>query len=149
MNTKFERIHAEWLKAFDLMSQSKGFQRIRKGEINEDHYAEILKQLFHQVREHPQALAVLTSKLRGPQRELVKPILQHALSECGHDQLALNDLRTLGVDVSQLPLENPLPQTSAMLGFLYYLLEHRNPLGFLGYLFHLEFLPTLWATSIA
>lgn len=73
---------------------------------------------------------------------MVKRFFQHATAEIGHDQLALNDLKTLGEDVSRIPFEHPLPATLALLGYAFYQVQHLNPLGYLGYLFHLEFMPT-------
>jgi hypothetical protein len=79
---------------------------------------------------------------RGNQRQMVKRFFQHATSEIGHDQLALNDLKVLGEDVSRISCERPLPATVALLGYAFYQVQHLNPLGYLGYLFHLEFTPT-------
>jgi pyrroloquinoline quinone (PQQ) biosynthesis protein C len=56
--------------------------------------------------------------------------------------LALNDLKALGVDVSNIPKEKPLAQTIAFMAFPFYQIQFFNPVGYLGYLFHLEFLPT-------
>ena len=139
----FERILAAWRPALDAMLRSRAFSRMAEGELTADEYAAILRQVFHQVREHPQALGVFTSRLRGDrQRAQVKTLLKHALSEAGHDELALDDLAALGVDVSGIRAERPLPATSALVAFMHYQLEHENPIGFLGYLFHLEFTPT-------
>ncbi|MGE0616064.1 MAG: iron-containing redox enzyme family protein [Bacteriovoracia bacterium] len=151
--SKLEIIKSEWQKAMQEMSASPGFRKLLNGEMTIEHYQAILRQIFHQVREHPQALALMTVNLRGRQRQMVKGLLRHSLSEVGHDQLALNDLKAMGVDTFRIPFERPLPSTSAILGFMYYLLEHQNPLSFLGYLFHLEFMPTsageLYAQALA
>ncbi|MEL7448378.1 MAG: iron-containing redox enzyme family protein, partial [Pseudomonadota bacterium] len=55
---------------------------------------------------------------------------------------ALNDLKALGKDVSSLPLLSPAPTTIAVTSFAYYQAGHLNPVGYLGYLYFLEFLPT-------
>lgn len=143
MNT-FERIHAAWIDAYEsMMTRSVAFRRMAAGTMTRSEYCAILRQIFHQVREHPQALGVFSSRLRGDAaRALVPMILKHASSEAGHDDLAVEDMRTLGVDVSRIRSERPLPTTSAILGFMHYQLSHENPIGFLGYIFHLEFLPT-------
>ena len=54
----------------------------------------------------PEIQALCTAWFRGSDRELVKPFLQHAMSEIGHDQLALDDLRSLGFDTEVIPREN-------------------------------------------
>ena len=58
--------------------------------------------------------------MRGRQRHLVKNFFEHATSEVGHDQLALNDLKTPGEDVSRIPFERPIPATMALLGYAFY-----------------------------
>jgi pyrroloquinoline quinone (PQQ) biosynthesis protein C len=139
---KIEIIKNAWLEAYQEMAQMKPFQLIKNGDLTKEHYIAILRQIFYQVREHPQALAMMTVRFRGDQREMVNTILRHAVSEVGHDKLALKDMEVLGVDTSEIPSERPLPSTSAILGFMHSLLNYHNPISFLGYLFHLEFLPT-------
>ena len=56
--------------------------------------------------------------------------------------MALNDYKALGGDAAPVPYENPLPATLALLGYGFYEVYNRNPLGYLGYLFFLEFTPT-------
>jgi hypothetical protein len=70
--------------------------------------------------------------------------VRHALEEVGHDQWALHDLSTLGEDVTRLPFENPLQQTLALVAFTFYQLDYRNPIGHIGYIYFLEFLPTAY-----
>lgn len=106
------------------------------------HYAAFMRQVFHQTRENPQLQALATVRMRGYQRECVAPFLRHATSEVGHDQLALNDFAACGFDPTEVPYENPHPATSALLGFAYHQIYNLNPVGYLGYLFFLEFLPT-------
>lgn len=82
-----------------------------------DHYKSILRQIFHHTRENPQLQALATVYFRGHQRAVIQRFYRHATSEIGHDQLALNDYKTLGGDASSLPYENPLPATLALLGY--------------------------------
>ena len=139
---KMEIIKNAWLEAYQEMAQMKPFQMLRSGELTKEHYIAMLRQIFHQVREHPQALAMMSVRLRGDQRDMIGTILRHAVSEVGHDNLALKDMAVLGVNIEDISSERPLPSTSAILGFMYSLLNYDNPVSFLGYLFHLEFLPT-------
>ena len=139
---KMSVIKAAWEKAHAENSNSQAFQKIVGGTLTKQEYGAILRQIFHQVREHPQALVTMTGNLRGNQRRLVKDILSHASSEVNHDQLAISDLKALGEDTQNIEFERPLPMTSAILGFMNSLLANDNPIAFLGYLFHLEFVPT-------
>jgi len=112
------------------------------GQLTIDEYRSILKQVYYYVRENPQLQALATVYFRGRQRDLVKNFYQHATSEIGHEQLALNDLVTLGGDASDIPYKNPLPATTALTAYAFYQIYNLNPLGYLGYLFFLEFVPT-------
>ena len=71
------------------------------------------------------------------------------MSEIGHDQLALDDLRSLGFDTEVIPRENPLPMTTALISFPFYAIQYRGPISYLGYLYFLEFLPTSRGADIA
>jgi len=140
---KLDLILSAWRPAMEEMLTSPAFSRVTAGELSAAEYGAILRQIFHQVREHPQAMGVFTSRLRSDRRRaMVKTLLKHAVSEAGHDDLAIADLEALGEDVSTIRSERPLPSTAAIVAFMHYQLEHENPIGFLGYMLHLEFLPT-------
>jgi pyrroloquinoline quinone (PQQ) biosynthesis protein C len=140
--SRVDEVLREWAPAFEEMSRSEGFRRILVGEGTVRHYASVLRQIFHHARENPQIQTLAAVYFRGQQREMVKPFFRHATSEIGHDELARNDLMALGVDVSTLALERPLPATTALLALPFFLIQFRNPVAYLGYLFHLEFMPT-------
>jgi hypothetical protein len=135
-------IKNEWKTSFAEMASTPGFQKISNGTLTIEEYKAILKQIYFYTRETPQFIALMTLHWRGNQRKVIGNMLRHAASEFGHEHLALNDLKVLGEDVSTIPFERPLPATSAMIGYSFYQVQHANPIGFLGYLFHLEFMPT-------
>lgn len=61
----------------------------------------------------------------------------------GHDDLALNDLVYLGGgEIEQIRNANPLPNTFALNALAFYQIYTQNPIGYLGYLYFLEYLPT-------
>jgi pyrroloquinoline quinone (PQQ) biosynthesis protein C len=115
---------------------------LASGKLTVDEYRSILKQVYYYVRENPQLQALATVYFRGRQRDLVKSFYQHAVSEIGHEQLALNDFQTLGGEDTNIPHKNPLPATSALTAYAFYQIYNLNPLGYIGYLFFLEFVPT-------
>lgn len=139
---KFQLIKKEWQKEFEKMSRTPGFARIARQQMGVEHYKAIMREIYYHARENPQIQALATVYFRGKQREMVKGFFKHATSEIGHDQLALNDLKALEEDVTDLPYLQPLPATTALIGYAFYQIQHLNPLGYLGYLFHLEFMPT-------
>lgn len=140
--TAMETMRKEWQIAFDEMNSSDVMKRIREGKIELSHYKAILRQIFHHARENPQIQAAVTMYFKGDDRDTVKMFFKHATSEIGHDMLALGDLERCGEDVSQIPTERPLPATTALLGFPMYQAQYKNAIGYLGYLFFLEYTPT-------
>ncbi|PIR23311.1 MAG: hypothetical protein COV44_03255 [Deltaproteobacteria bacterium CG11_big_fil_rev_8_21_14_0_20_45_16] len=130
-----------WQEVAEEMKSNRVFAAIQRGELGVHEYKAILREIFHHARENPQIQALATSFFRGSEREFVKMFLKHATSEVGHDQLALNDLAALGEDVSGIPTERPLPATTALISYAFYQIQFRNPLGYIGYLFFLEYTP--------
>ncbi len=134
-----QRLKSSFELAREEFVKSSTITRLLSGELTIPEYRSVLRQIFHHTRENPQLQVLATVHFRGRQRDMVKPFLSHAASEIGHDQLALNDYVTLGGKDENIPYENPLPATSALLAYGFYQIYNLNPLGYLGYLFFLEF----------
>src|SRR5262245_14792396 len=96
---------AAWNMNLEAMSRSRAFELISSGRIRPRQYAAVLRQIYHNVRENPQLMTLATSRFRGEQREVIKPLIRHALAEAGHEALALHDIEALGEDVSTIPHE--------------------------------------------
>ncbi len=139
---RFKLLEKHFQEAAGDFVQSPALQRTLAGNITIKHYMSLLRQLYHQVRDNPQVMALATVYFKGPQRAMVKGFCKHAVSEMGHDELAMNDLIALGDNVETLRYENPLPSTIALLSFAYYQVYNLNPVGLLGYIFFLEFIST-------
>lgn len=135
LHSAFQAVQATFL-------QSCALSRLSQGDIGLSHYASYLRQVFHHTRENPQIQALATVYFRGHQRAAIKRFFRHASSEIGHDQLARDDLDRLGIDTETLPFENPLPETTALISFPFHQIYNLNPVGYIGYLYFLEFLPT-------
>lgn len=135
-------LETAWNRNIEKTSRSKVFQLLADGRITQRQYAAVLRQIFHHARENPQIQALATVRFRGRQRDLVKSFYRHAISEIGHDELALRDIRALGEDVIGIRDERPLPATFALLASTFHMIEHHEPVGYVGYLFHLEYTPT-------
>jgi hypothetical protein len=147
--TAFDELQGAWQAVEQKFMASQPIQRLGRGDLTLAHYASYLRETYFYTREDPQIQALCTAWFRGSDREMVKPFLQHAMSEIGHDQLALGDLRSLGFDTDAIPRENPLPTTTALISFPFYAIQYRGPLSYLGYLYFLEFLPTSRGADIA
>ncbi len=140
--TAFDEIKQCFDDAHAKFEQGRAISALAAGKASAEQYCDILRQIYFHARENPQIQALATVRFRGDQRANVKRFFQHATSEIGHDQLALNDLKAMGQDVELLPAMNPAPATSAITAYGFYQAWHGNPVGYLGYLFFLEFMPT-------
>jgi pyrroloquinoline quinone (PQQ) biosynthesis protein C len=129
----------EVLRAFE---QSPAIRAMQEGTFREEHYRAVLREIYFYTRENPQIQTLAAVYFRGSDRDLVKRFLRHAISEVGHDQLALNDLAALGQDIRDIRSQLPLPSTVSLVAFPFYQIQHLNHVGYLGYLFFLEFTPT-------
>jgi len=123
-------------------ANSRAIRFLGSGKLTGAHYKSLLIEIFHYAREDPQLQALATVYFRGIDRECVKMFFKHAASEIGHEAMALQDLKTLGVDVSQIPISNPLPATTALTAYPFYQIQYRSSIGYLGYLYFLEHMPT-------
>src|SRR3569833_3092522 len=128
---------------------SEPVRRLMERRISTAHYAAYLRETYFYTREDPQIQALCTAWFRGAERELVRPFLQRAVSEIGHDRMALDDLAALGYAVGDIPQEEALPTTIPMVAFPYFAIPHRSAASYLGYLYFLEFLPTSRGAEIA
>lgn len=138
----FDQLAARFQPTLETFLCSAPMRRLSSGDLTLAHYRCIMREIFHHTRENPQLQALATVYFRGRQRDLVRSFFVHAASEVGHDQLALNDFVTVGGDASNVPYQNPLPATTALLAYGFYQIYNQNPLGYLGYLYFLEFMPT-------
>ena len=67
-------------------------QTLAQGRITLDQYKSVLREIYHYSKEDPQIQALATVYFRGDDRGTVKMFLKHAISEIGHDRMALADL---------------------------------------------------------
>lgn len=135
LKREFEVVMARFAASPALMT-------VAEGRITVGHYKAILREIYHYAKEDPQVQALASVYFRGKDRDTVRMFLKHAISEIGHDRMALLDMESLGEDVSAIPLTNPLPNTVALIAFPFYQIQYANPIGYLGYLYFLEHMPT-------
>lgn len=138
----FDRLQEAFKLVLSAFHHSPAAQRLASGALTIEHYKSYLRQTYHYTKDNPQIQALATVYFSGSDRDLVRLFYKHAISEIGHDQLALNDLDRLGGDTASVRIEYPLPATVALNAFVYWQIYNHNPIGYLGYLFFLEFLPT-------
>lgn len=140
---KMNVLLTEFTKVLQTFESSPTMQHLQNGKLTINHYKSYLRQTYHYTKDNPQLQALATVYFQGSGRKYVRMFYKHAVSEIGHDELALEDLKALGENIDHIRIENPLPATVALNAFAFYQIYNRNPIGYLGYLFFLEFLPTL------
>ena len=153
MNNTHDKLRIVFTEAMSAFGASPAMRTLAEGRVTLAQYRSVLREIYHYAKEDPQIQALATVYFRGDDRDTVKMFLKHALSEIGHDRMALADLAVLGEDVALIPLSNPLPATMALTAFPFYQIQFANPVGYLGYLYFLEHMPTAagstYATALA
>lgn len=126
----------------DREYQDPYLQKISSGQIRRCHYMGYLLETYFHAGLNPQLQAFATMYFDGNPREIVKKFFGHAMSEIGHDLIALEDLLALGAPKEFIQKQKPLASTEAYFAHAAYNIQFKSPLTYLGYLFHLEFAPT-------
>lgn len=138
----FQKLKDKWFEIMSSLPVTEWQRRLDMGEVGLEHYKGFLLETYHQAGTNPQIQSYATMFLKGNPRDIVKMFYKHAVSEIGHDILAMNDLINLGVEKKVIVDSKPLPSTRALSSNVLFDIQFRNPIRYLGYLFHLEFLPT-------
>lgn len=136
------QIKTYWQEQTEISAQLPWMKNLATGNVNLAHYKGFLMETYHNAGLNPQLQAFASIYIPGRPRALVKKFYQHAISEIGHDSLALNDLEVLGVDREFVINSKPLPITSAFYANTAWGIQNYGIVYYLGYLFHLEFTPT-------
>jgi pyrroloquinoline quinone (PQQ) biosynthesis protein C len=136
-----KRAEAEWRKEFEKMRQGDFFRLLAEGRMDKGHYLRFLRETYFNVYLNPKLMALFLAHLRSDRSDLEAKFLKHAAMEIGHDALALEDYRIMGGDPEEVRKSLPLPTTEALSAFIVFQIQHRNPIAYLGYLYHLEALP--------
>lgn len=116
--------------------------RLHAGDLDLPHYQGFLLETYHNTAYNPQLQAYASMYIPNNPRAIVKRFYQHAISEIGHDLLAMSDLMNLGVSKDLILKSKPLPMTTAFFANTVWGIQRKGPAYYLGYLFHLEFSPT-------
>lgn len=129
------RVEAVWN---EILGRSKMVSAIREGEVDPRLYALYMIETYHYTSHNArnQALVGVTGRHIHP--NYMKFCFHHAYEETGHENLALADVRSLGLDIEPDGLPKPLPATEVLIAYLYWVAANGNPLQRLGYSFWAE-----------
>jgi thiaminase len=98
-------------------------------------YGAFLAQTYYYVSHSTRLLALAGSRFKSSEEQVHRRFIRHATEELSHENLALHDLKALGMSLEHYP---ELPSTRAFYQTQYYMIEHRSPWSFWGYILMLE-----------
>lgn len=136
---KYSQIVAkEWQACFAEIAREDFLASLVSGGFTVDHYKAFLVETYHNASLNPRLGSLFHAHLPERKSGLMARFLKHNASEVGHNELALDDLAALGEDVEGIRASQPLVATEALGAFIAFQIQFRNPLAYLGYLYHLE-----------
>lgn len=131
-------VEAEWLVCSEEIKSGDFLRALADRTFTVEHYKGFLRETYHNTTLNPRLGSLFQAHLNSGKPALEARFLKHNASELGHNNLALGDLAALGEDTEAVINGRPLPTTEAFAAFAAFQIQHRNPLAYLGYLFHLE-----------
>lgn len=102
---------------------------------NKEKYAGFLAQTYYYTRHSTKLLTLSASRFAFEDYDLHRRFIVHAQEERGHEFMCQKDMQFLGFDISQFPESTA---TAAFWQRQYFLIEHVDPICFLGYVLCLE-----------
>lgn len=94
------------------------------------YYASWLAQQYFLVRHTPRLMCAFALRVPLKKNSDFNNAVHHLQEELGHDQWLLNDLKSLGFEISDFA---PLAATQALIKSQYYQIQQESPLSFAGY----------------
>jgi thiaminase len=139
MDQFFDRLNREEAACWNrILDNSEFVAHFRAHGVDRDLYISVLTEIFHYTRHNAQNQALAAIKLTSDRLPLLKYCLHHAYAEAGHDQMALRDLASIGVDPDTIKHSRPLPETEAFVAYLYRVAQERDATARLGYSYWAE-----------
>jgi pyrroloquinoline quinone (PQQ) biosynthesis protein C len=147
ISEKNKKVEIAWRESFARMLQGEFLSALQNGSFTLGYYRGFLRETFHNASANPKMGSLFHAHLHSRLPALESRFVKHNAQEIGHNELAIADLRLLGADTAAIRQERPLAATEAMAGFIAYQIQHRNPLAYLGYIYHLEAIAVELGTS--
>ena len=130
-------ISREWQEIFSSEMAPKVYKTIEDKDIR--FYAIYMTQVYHYAYHTPRSLALAGANLANGDIKLMEHFFEHALEENGHDMIAFNDLKAMGVPLKKRRDMPPaLPSTETMIAYVKYLSLSPEPYRSLGYHYWIE-----------
>ena len=102
-------------------------------------FAMYMTQVYHYAYHTSRNLGLAGANLHNKDLKLMHHFFEHAIGEVGHEQMAYNDLKALGVQFSSdAEMPPTLPATEVMIAYVKYLSLSEKPYRSLGYHYWIE-----------
>ncbi len=137
--TEFESLDCRMQSCWDhLLDNSPMIQAVMAGCSDRRLYALYLIETYQYTRHNAQNQAVVAIRLTAGETPYLQFCLRHASDEAGHEQMAIHNLKMLGVDPVNVTNLTPLPATEVLVAYLYWISVQGNPVQRLGYSYWAE-----------
>jgi len=133
---KLKQLQAATWQQF--LAESPLVKRLESRRFDERLYALYLIETFHYTSHNARNQALVAVRLPTQDVAYMRYCFRHSLEETGHEQMAAHDLGTLPSVLQGAPIPPPLPETEVLIGYLYWMALHGNPVQRLGYSFWAE-----------
>ena len=103
-------------------------------------YALYLTQVYHYAFHTSRNQAMVAVNRMNKNTQYMQFCLEHALEETGHELMALHDLKSMGVPITdpEIDMPPPLIPTELLIAYLYWVSSNGNPVQRLGYSYWAE-----------
>ena len=122
----------------ELFEKSSFLNAVKMGETTKALYALYLIETYHYTNHNPRNQALVGVRAETDDLQYQRFCFQHAAEETGHEQMALHDIKNLGLPQEAVILSSPLPETTVLTAYLYWVALNGNPIQRLGYSFWAE-----------
>ena len=138
-NAEFDELDARMRGCWDdILSQSPLIRTVMGGCQDRRLYALYLIETFQYTKHNAQNQALVGVRLTPGHTTYLQFCLRHAAEEAGHEQMALHDLKSIGVDPARVTALVPMPATEVLVAYLYWISIQGNPVQRLGYSYWAE-----------
>lgn len=105
------------------------------------HYASMLREIWHHAQQTPRLQTLALGAFREEQREALRPLFAAGGCAGVDSSLLTSDLQALGISGYRAAASTPLATTTAFTAFVHYQLSESDPVGYLGYVWFMNFMP--------
>jgi pyrroloquinoline quinone (PQQ) biosynthesis protein C len=138
MSAFLERLDEAQRAKWAEVHQGPFWIHLRAHGLDRDLYVRLMTEIFHYTRHNAQNQALAALKVSSDRLKLLRYCLHHAYEEAGHDLMVLSDLSSIDVSPEAVLRSRPLPETQALIAYLYRVASEHDATARLGYSYWAE-----------